>query len=67
MVYQREWFFKVGYYILKNFLIRLLELLVRELDFLNLNLENLVQLSQDFQKVLIFEYCKNKNARGNIY
>ena len=37
-----------------------------KLDFLLLNLENLGQLSQDFQKVLIFEYCKNYSTGGNV-
>ena len=37
-----------------------------KLDFLHLNLKNLGQLSQDFQKVLIFEYCKNDNAIGGV-
>ena len=31
--------------------------------FLHLNLEN---VSQDFQKALIFEHCKNDNARGDV-
>ena len=37
-----------------------------ELDSLHLNLENLVQLSQDFQKVVIFEFSKIYNTRKNV-